>query len=775
MQNTANIKTEVQLCNHCGRTFNTGLHQYGVYCCAGCRAVAHLLNQKKLGHFYDLEKSSLLDIPKIETEFLYLDDTNILESLGTSKNRMKFFVAGLDCTACVWLIDQIPHYASSIEKTWTDFGSSIVEIQLSEGAKFSDAAKALSSFGLNPKPILFVGESDKLLEDESKVSLSRIAVAAFCMGNIMLFAISIYAGVDGVLKTVFQWLMLALFLPTATYSAFPIYRNCITALKMGRIHIDLPIAIAILAGFVISFYELLMGRSEIYFVSLAMLIFLLLGSRYLLKTLQQKQNFRFPLLNFIYSVPAKLTDGRVVSALSLQSGDQITLSASDAVPADCKVEAGEGWLHTASLTGESHPQKVGVGDEVFAGTHLVAGNLTARVGKTTKESRVAKLLEAIDNHTISKSSMNSNVDLWAQRFLIGVFLLSLVTVVAFALMGKFEVGLYRALTLMIVTCPCVFAMAIPWTLKLAIQNAADEGVFVKNPELFERLANAKKIIFDKTGTLTQGFLEVKEFQVLIVHPHLRTIAYALERHSEHPVAKSIIRFLDSEVVSEIPQITHIGTIGRGGAQGIVEGQLWTIRPIQEGTTPVIGLFLDQQLMAKFLLEDRLRTDTSQALADLRNFGARFSILSGDQTSVAENVGHELGIVEIHSTQSPEDKLTHIKANPGAVFVGDGNNDAPAMAAANVSIAVAGSLEASLKVSDAYFARPGLQPLVKLYLLSQHAMSVIHTNLVFTAVYNFVGLSLALTGQITALWAALLMPASSLTVTLHSLYRMRRSR
>ncbi|MEQ1875826.1 MAG: heavy metal translocating P-type ATPase metal-binding domain-containing protein [Bdellovibrionia bacterium] len=773
MQNAALIRSQVEVCRHCGQDVATlAQSHFGSYCCAGCKAVAELLEKNNLQAFYDFEKSPLIGQPTgSKPGFKYLDSPEFEQEFHG--RTMRFFVAGLDCTACVWLIDRIPSVCSSIDEIRTDFPASIVEIRLAPGAKFSEAAADLAAFGLNPKPILFEEQGSSLIDKESKGSLSRVAVAGFCSGNIMLLSISIYAGAAGPLREVFEWTMAGLFLPILIFSASSLYRNTLQSLKLKRVHIDVPITLAVCAGAGVSFYHLFSGGSELYFDSLAMLVFLLLGSRHLLKSLQQNQTFRFPLLNYVFSVPAIVQGGVTVSALSLRAGDEIFLAALDPVPADSKVVEGEAWISSASLTGESQPQKVGAGDHIFAGTQVVSGKLRASVLVSARESRLFQLLQSIDNRHLLKNPLNSHVELWAQRFLYTVLFISVCTLIFFGLRGSFEIGVYRALTVMIVTCPCVFAMAIPWTLNLAIRNAANRGILVGNPDLFERLATADEVVFDKTGTLTHGFLEVRLCEVVVPNAKLFDIAHTLESASSHPAAKAIVRWIETNEEFGAARVSDLRHIESGGVEGRFGGVLWRISPISSSDRLTVGLFSGPLLIARFELGDLLRADSEEAVRRIRRMGLQVSILSGDQNTIADKTGEQLQIREVHGTKTPEDKLKFIRQKSKAIFVGDGNNDAPAMAASFASIAVQGGLEASLKASDAYLARPGVLPVVELIELSKHTLRVTYANLAFTAIYNSIGLALALTGHITALWAAILMPASSLTVTLHSLYRMKR--
>ena len=208
-------------------------------------------------------------------------------------------------------------------------------------------------------------------------------------------------------------------------------------------------------------------------------------------------------------------------------------------------------------------------------------------------------------------------------------------------------------------------------------------------------------------------------------------------------------------------------------RGRFAGSVWEIFPLPGKSVLFVGLNRDGKPVARFQLGDTFRGDSRAAVDGLRHAGFRLVILSGDQEAIVRSAGAQLGITTLYATKTPEEKLAFIENHSNAVFVGDGDNDAPAMAASFASVAVAGSLESSMKASDAYLMRPGLLPLLELSQLARQTMNVIHTNLTFTLIYNVIGLGLALTGQISALWAAALMPASSLTVTLHSLYRMRR--
>jgi cation transport ATPase len=396
MQNAIVLDSLALTCRHCGSDLDASAQKrFGEFCCAGCRAVFTLLLNEGLGQFYQFDSSTKLPKPREASQFEYLDDPSF-QNLYARQNKMKFFVPGLDCTACVWLLDQIPMHTDKITSVKTDFANSSVEITLRDGTKFSEAAHALENFGISPTPLRESSESRDLAKKEARKSLARIAVAAACAGNIMLLSISVYAGVEGQLKTIFQWLMFLLAIPVMTYSALPFYRNSFQALKLNSIHIDLPICLAIWAGIAISFYHLIDGGSEIYFDSLSMLVFLLLGSRHILKSLQSRQAGRLPLSNYVYSAQARRDNKEITSALSLRPGDQVIVESGEQIPADARVTLGQAWINTASLTGESQPQRVGPGDFVFAGTTITSGSFRASVVNCVSDSRVAKLLEAID-------------------------------------------------------------------------------------------------------------------------------------------------------------------------------------------------------------------------------------------------------------------------------------------------------------------------------------------------------------------------------------------
>ncbi|HEX4923078.1 MAG TPA: heavy metal translocating P-type ATPase metal-binding domain-containing protein, partial [Bdellovibrionales bacterium] len=719
MENAIALPSQPLHCKHCGDTLDTAAQgRFGEFCCAGCRAVYSVLQQNGLGDFYKYTTVTALEKPRDDQAYGFIDDLAFQKAYVNRPRTMRFFVPGLDCTACVWLIDQIPSRCGLIESIKTDFFNSSIDVVIKDGAKFSEAAAALYSFGLNPSPIRFNEETRRLAAKESRTALARIAVAALGTGNIMLLSISVYAGAEGTLKDVFEWLMFLLAAPVFTYSAYPFYKNSWSWLKAGKIHLDLPISLAIWAGAIVSIYHLLEGGSELYFDSLSMLVFLLLGSRYLLKSVQGRLTGKLPIANFVYAVPARRPGGRTVSSLALQAGDFAEIDAGEAIPADGVVVAGTGWADTSALTGEAQAQKVGAGDQVFAGTRLAEGAVTARVTAPVADSRVTKLLEAVESSEISKNALTGTADLWARRFLAAIFAVSALTIVYFALRGEPSTGLYRALTVMIVTCPCVFAMAIPWTYNLAIRAAAARGLLVKNSEIFERLTQAREVIFDKTGTLTQGYMDVQRFETLRPEPRLETAIWALERASSHPVAKAICRFLEARGAGQESATGEpaVRLLEGGGLEGRLFGARWTIAPV--GQSPefdglAIAVSKDGELAARFTLADTPRADAREAIEKLRALYPSVVMLSGDRPEVAKQIARGLGITEVHAGQSPESKLAFVRGRPASLMVGDGNNDAPALKASFGSIAVLGSLEASLKAADVYLTRPGLLPLVEL--------------------------------------------------------------
>ncbi|MEW6057620.1 MAG: heavy metal translocating P-type ATPase metal-binding domain-containing protein [Bdellovibrionota bacterium] len=776
-------KLETAFCTHCGKEVldRVDIRETSpVFCCLGCKTVYQFLQSSGLSRFYQLKQNNDRQIQPgggDAIEYRYLDDSVFREKYarGLEDPQIDFFVEGVHCAACIWLIEKLPEIVPDVKEAKLDLGKSVASIKVAPGGSFAKAAEKLAWLGYRPHPIESDEKASELQNAENRSWLMRIGVAAACSGNIMLLAVALYAGLAGDLARYFRYLSLALFLPVLFYSAAPFYKNAIASLRSRTLSIDVPVILAIVLGAVVSAFNLRNETDHIYFDSISALVFLLLSSRYVLRRIQQRNLGGSHLYHFLLPSKAKRLDVKAaaiveVNTAALLPGDLVEVGPGDVIPVDGTVQSGTSAINSSLLTGESSPHRVCPGSQVYSGTLNESDVLQIKVTALGRQTRLGRILKQIEEGGLKKAPIVIAADRVSKWFLAAVFVGA---AIVFGLGADFSDGINRALALIIVTCPCALALATPLAMSLSLKKAARAGILINGAEILEKVARVKNVVLDKTGTLTYGKFEVLEWkETSHLHREIADIVVALEEQSKHPVAKSLVQFLKTRGSgTSLPVASFKEEIGVG-VSGLVNGQFYEVRSLKEidrtNTASVgtrIGVYCETKLIATALLGDKIRVDAKTTIDELNRFRLNSFILSGDDPEVVRNVGETIGIATNRhfSVATPEYKSRFVKNHEPCLMAGDGANDALALSSAYVGVAVHGSMDVSLRAADVYIAHPGVRYIEKLVVISKETMSLIHRNFAFSLAYNLVGGVTAASGHMTPLLAALLMPVSAFTV------------
>jgi Cu2+-exporting ATPase/Cu+-exporting ATPase len=780
-------------CIHCGNPV-TG-SAIPRFCCRGCETVYAWIHDQGFAEYYRIQKGAAPG-PRPDSEvgpaddFAYLDEPEFREAYSwpvTEGRSLDFYVEGVHCAACVWLVERIPSVAADVTGIRLNLATSVARVTVGPRGSFAEVARALSSAGYRPSAVRLGGDAGLRLR-EDRALLVRLGVAAACAGNIMLLAVASYAGVRGALASELRWLGGALFLPVALYCAVPFYRTAWAALRARRLSIDLPIAFGILAGSLVSFINLASGHEELYFDSISSLVFLLLSTRVLLRRVQRTALDSSHAVHFLASAFALRWDVRAgrferVSVDRLAAGDRIRVGLAERVPADGVVVSGRGAIDGSLLTGESRPESVGPGSVVHAGTICVGPAIELEVRESGARTRLGLLMSSMEASLQKKAPIVQLTDRVSRYFVAAVVTLSVFAFGRAALAGGvgWHEGLSRALAISIVTCPCTFALATPLVFSLVLGRLARLGVLVRSPDALERLSGITEAYIDKTGTLTSGELSVTSWDFHSrALPERGTAAaiVAIESASPHPMARAIVRHLEEKPLPPLPAVSEWAEHPGSGIAACCAGRRYRLlRGRGFGQASEVDVWVDGERVGTFRLQDRLRASSLPALDRLRFMGVSPFMLTGDACSAAREVALELRLTagEWFAEASPEEKGERLAGSPRAAMVGDGANDAVALAEAHVGIAVRGGVEISLRAADVYLARGGVGQLPGLIGVARETLTVIRRNLAFSVIYNLIAATLAWRGQITPLQAAVLMPASALTVFMSSIWGTSRMR
>ena len=770
------------------------------FCCQGCRTVYAVIREAGLERYYHFRDDGGAEaVPARTTDKAYteFDDPTFSELYCRPARdglvRVELYVEGIHCSACVWLIEKGALGVDGCVEVTLDMPRSRVDLVYDPvRVALGSIARRLDSLGYPVHPPHGARALDARRR-EDRALITRIAVAGAIAGNVMLMAFALYggefAGMEDEYRTLFRWASLVVTAPSVLWAALPFYRGALGALRNRTAHMDLPISVGILTGFGWGVVGTFRSNGEPYFDSITALIFLLLVGRFIQRRMQHAATDAAELLHALAPASARLfsPDGaREVPIQTLTPGDVVEVRASDTVPVDGTVIEGDSVVDGSLLTGESRPVEVTTGGFVHAGTTNLGARLLVRVEKSGASTRIAKLLAGVEETRRRRAPIVVLADRIAGRFVVAALGLALLTLCVWLYLDPAR-AVDHAVALLVVTCPCALGMATPLAVSVALGRAARRGIFVKGADAIEALARPGLVVFDKTGTLTEGKLELVEWEG---DESAKSLVLAVEEHSAHPIAAAFLRALAEEPrlgAREVRQTLGGGVHAMVGERRVLVGAPHHVRKLASrvpdwcerslgrqaslGRTPVL-VAVDGEVTALVSFGDPLRPDARACLRELRELGYELCVLSGDHPDVVMALARELGVplADARGGVTPEDKLAYVERAlaRGPVFmVGDGVNDAGALSAATVGIAVHGGAEASLAAADAFLTRGGISPVVELVKGARRTLRVIRRNLAFSLVYNAAGVALAVTGLIGPLIAAIMMPVSSLTVVTSS--------
>jgi len=688
-----------------------------------------------------------------------------------------FHIKGMHCHSCVNLLERLPELDPNIRLSQVNFSQSTLKLDLFDDSLYPKAVQKIKELGFEPTLLKAQEQKDELFKKENRDLLARIGVAAACSGNIMLFAAAIYAGADKNWVPYFNWLSLLLFLPILFYSAVPFYKGFFQSIKYRNINIDTPITLALWSGFLLSVYNLFLGLENVYFDSTAGFVLLILTTRFFLKKIQQNFLITNSFKEFIPDQKILLwkePQGFVgVEQSQIQSGDLVSLQRGQILPIDGILISSDATFDLSLLSGESLPKTFQKDMWVSAGSKLVQGTATLRAHGTTKDSRFASMVKTLDDLSNQKNESVNLADKISQILIVTVFAIAVIFV-AFYSRINFLAALDRSLALLILACPCALAIGTPLAYGLGLRKAKRQGILIKSADVLDKVLKCENLFLDKTGTLTYGSLLLVKTEPSDITPELQKIILKLESQSHHPIAFALRRYWRHDV-SYLPMTNILEKVGLG-VQGTYGGHVYELKKIENNLSlySICHLYEDGKMIATLYFADQLRNDSITTVRLLKKYFKNITLISGDSAEITRHVGTTCGLPPENclGEKTPEDKLAVISQSPNSVMIGDGLNDALALQKASVGIAVKGSVDASLEYSNCYFLRGGISQMLELFKISYKTRKVIHVNLAFSLFYNLVGAYLALTGYVSPLLAAVLMPISSLVIISNTFWGLR---
>ena len=771
------------------------------FCCSGCETAWEILHSHGLDQYYRLPERRIAAVGSNTRSYEEFDHPTFqslhVRGLTGGPSRVTLLLEGIHCASCVWLVERVPMLVPGVSRAELDVRRSLVTLDWDNTATpLSTVARTLATLGYPPHP--FVGGArESLRQKEDRAALVRIGIAGAIAANVMLAALAQYTGafetgLDAAFERFFRWLSLGLVIPAMFGPGRLFFRGAWASIRARTLHLDLPIALALGVGFTRGAINTVRGSGPVYLDGIAVLIFLLLVGRYLQQRWQRAATDASELLHSLTPNGCRVVEGEVVREVpagAVTPGMLLDVRAGDTLAADGVIERGATTLNLAWLTGESRPVAAGIDEEVLAGSVNVSAPIQVRVTRAGEETRVARILRQVEESAERRAPVVLLANRMAGWFVVVVLALAALTWVMWRATDA-DAAVDHAIALLIVTCPCALAMATPLSVTVALGRAARRGIFVKGGDALQVLAARGTMLLDKTGTLTEGRSALGFWQVAdgVEERLLQSAVLALEAGSLHPIAAGFRAAWPEVAPTTLSEADH--TFG-GGVRGVVSGRTVVVgsprfvqAALRGGPVPTfltlpaqltpVHVAVDGALAAIAGFGDPVRADSPAAMQRLRALGWDPGMLSGDALPVCLEVARELGlpVERVHGEATPEAKARVVESQRRTgpvVMVGDGLNDAAAMATASVGIAVHGGAEVALATADAYLTTPGLAPIVTLIEGARRTMTVVRRNIAFSLAYNVVGIGLAMTGHLNPVIAALMMPLSSLTVVAGAWY------
>lgn len=787
-------------CTHCNLPVPAGLvvpDATEQFCCSGCRTVHETIAACGLDRFYALRERTdarrggatgrgyeAFDLPAFQDLYVTRDERGL--------PAIELLVENVHCAACLWLIERLPRVLPGVLEARLDYRRRLVRLRWDpDRTTLARAAAALDALGYPPHPWRGA-RLEAIRRRESRGHLLRLGVAGAIAGNVMLIAFALWggsaSGMEAGTQQFFRAVALGLTLLALAWPGRVFFTGAWAALRARMLHMDVPVALALAAGTLLGAVNVWRNAGDVYFESLAAVVFLLLVGRWLQHGQQRRAADAVELLYGLAPATARRLDAEgvveEVPVEMLATGDRIEIRAGESAPADGRIDAGATAFDRSILTGESRPVAAGPGDAVHAGTVNLRAAVTVAIEATGAETRVGRLMAVVERLAAERAPIVRLADRVARRFVVVVLLAAAATATGWWIAAGPEPAIENAIALLIVTCPCALGLATPLALQAAIGRAARAGILVKGGAALESLAKpGLLLLLDKTGTMTEGRARVVAWHG---DASVAPMVAALERDVAHPIADALSRDADEAPIAErIEHAAGAGVRGRVGGRSIAVGAIAFIeaetgaalpealrraaeRAATSGRTP-IAVAADGRAVALAEIGDALLPDAAKALDALRAMGHEPRLLSGDDPRTVRAIAAELGLAAAaaEGAASPERKAEIVRrereAGRSVVMVGDGVNDAAALAAATVGIAAHGGAEASLEAADLFLVRPGAERIAEAVVGARRAVGAIRRNLVVSLLYNLVTGGLAIGGAISPLIAAVLMPISSLTV------------
>jgi len=763
-------------------------------CCQGCRAAAEWIDQLGLADYYRLRSAPAQRAPDAveaaRTSSTWMRpelERHVVRALDGDTNEAVVLVEGLRCSACVWLIERTLGALPGVVGVQVSATARRARIVWRSGqCSLAAILEALLRTGYRALP-LDAAALDDSRRREQRTALKQLVVAGFGSMQAMMYASGLYFGafdgIDATSRDLLRWIGLLVATPVVFYAARPFFAGAVRTLRARRLGMDVPVAIAIALIYAASLIEAWRGGAEVYFDSVSMFVFFLLTGRYLeMRARHRAGDLNDALARLAPTMAERIRDDgslERVGAIELAPGDRVLVPAGGIIPADGVLVGERCRVDESLICGESAPVAKQDGDALVAGSVLVEGPARMRVEQVGGGTVLAGIVALVTRAATERPRLAAAGERAAAGFVARVLALAALTAIGWGFIDPAR-AFTATLAVLVVSCPCAFALAVPAALTRALGVLARHGVLVARPDAIEGLAAATHVVFDKTGTLTEPSLTVDHIDAVATDRQAAlALAAALARGSRHPVALALAGAAGRGSAS--PEVQAPRTEPGAGIEAVVAGRRVRLGradfaapgvAVPPGLADAVVLADEAGVIAAFRLSERLRPDAAAASAALAADGLTLEIASGDDATKVAAAAGRLGIDHWQARLRPADKLARLTAlragGARVIAVGDGINDAPVLAGADVSVALASGAELAQVTSDIVLAGERLGALAEARAIARQALAILRQNQRWALCYNLAAVPLGALGFVPPWLAALGMSVSSLVVVLNAL-------
>jgi Cu+-exporting ATPase len=781
-------------CYHCGETCDQSIKiDEKLFCCEGCKQVFLLLNENNLCNYYDLEKNPGIRAKGRFTDnrFAYLDNEEVILKLlrfrDQNQSHVQFYLPTMHCASCIWLLENLHRINPAIISSKTNFQRKEVFIVFDE-TKISlrKVVELLAFTGYEPYITLNDGEKKK----EKKISrthIFKIGIAGFCFSNIMMLSFPDYFASGNIemdqLKHTFQYLSLVLALPVLLYSASEFFVSGYKGLRQGWLNIDAPIALAIIITFSRSVYEILSGTGPGYLDSMSGIVFFMLIGRWFQNRTYDAFSFDRDYKSYFPLGVSVLEDGkeRNLPVSDLKKGDMILVRNEEMIPADGVLRQGIASIDYSFVSGENTPVDKRKGELIYAGGRQIGTSIHIEVVTPVSQSYITQLWNNDIFHN-KKNKEQSFIHPWSRYFTYALFTIALLSAIYWWVNDPAKI--WPAVTaVLIVACPCSLLLSATFTYGNMLSLFGKKKLYLKNSSVIETLGKVDTIVLDKTGTITHHKSSLVYFEGETLNEQEKLRIKTITSHSTHPLSKMIAASLDTEKTDRLA-IEGYREISGKGLEGLINdepikiGSYEYVAGSKEGSlspyltnslsNPGVHVKLGNRVRGRFLVSNDYRAGIGEMAASLKANSYDVHVLSGDNNQELDNLKHIFGQdLKVLFRQDPQDKLNYIRqlqeSGRKVMMLGDGLNDAGALRQADVGIAVTDATNLFSPASDGILDGSMVHKLDRLLKFGKTSKTIVTASFILSILYNIVGLSFATQALLSPMIAAILMPASSISI------------